>query len=449
VIATQALRELDTPRLDSLFRDRAYSGGIDWVHRWEKNRYTFNGRAGWSLIHGSQPVITAAQRSSARYYQRPDQDYVRLDSTRTSLSGYSSEATVSYFGPSGWGWAVNGMATSPGFELNDLGFLTRADDRAAFAWVGWSLPRPGKRFRSYGGSASTFHRWNAGGTRLGRSVSASAYASLQSGWGASMYANYEPRGLNQTATRGGPLLLTGEEVGGGLFTYSDSRKRISGNTSLNLYRDEFGGRSVYTSLSLTWRPSTVTSFSLGPNYSVSRSPAFFAAAISDTLADATFDRRYVFATLVQRNLGITTRANVTFTPALSLQIYMQPFTAAGRYSGFKELLRPRSFDFHLYTGDEITRDPSTGNYTVDPDGPGGPASSFTVFNPDVSFSSLRGTAVLRWEYLPGSTLFAVWTQSRSDFDRTGAFGGLGDVRDIFSLPPRNIFLIKASYWFSR
>jgi hypothetical protein len=65
--------------------------------------------------------------------------------------------------------------------------------------------------------------------------------------------------------------------------------------------------------------------------------------------------------------------------------------------------------------------------------------------------------VLRWEWSPGSTLFLVWQQSRSqrvvgsEFDATGA-GGVGDFElshdaaELFRIQPDNILLIKVNYW---
>jgi hypothetical protein len=169
------------------------------------------------------------------------------------------------------------------------------------------------------------------------------------------------------------------------------------------------------------------------------------------LASATYGNRYVFAGLDQKTLGVTTRADLTFTTSLSFQLFLQVLSSAGHYAGFKELERPRSFDFLEYgssSGGSIRQDPTTGNYQVDPDG-GGPAKPFTFANPDIALRALRGTAVLRWEYRPGATLFVVWTQSRSGFDQTGDFGGLADLPRVFGVPADNIFLIKLTYWLSR
>jgi hypothetical protein len=57
--------------------------------------------------------------------------------------------------------------------------------------------------------------------------------------------------------------------------------------------------------------------------------------------------------------------------------------------------------------------------------------------------------ILRWEYMPGSTLFLVWTQARDRYDREfGDFDFNRDFSDIFGTPQTNTFLIKANYWWN-
>jgi hypothetical protein len=160
------------------------------------------------------------------------------------------------------------------------------------------------------------------------------------------------------------------------------------------------------------------------------------------------------AVLDQPVLGLDTRASVTFSPTMTLEVYVQPFFAAGRYRNFEEYLAPRTKDVVVYGLDRgsITpiRDSSSAvsQYTIDPDG-AGPAPAFTIDNPDFSQRSLRGNAVFRWEYRPGSVLYVAWTQSRVS-DAT--FGDLNFQRDrtaLMATRPDNIFLVKASWWLPR
>jgi len=178
--------------------------------------------------------------------------------------------------------------------------------------------------------------------------------------------------------------------------------------------------------------------------------------LTDDVATATafYGTRYVMAKLDQSVVGLDTRASVTFSPTMTLEVYMQPFFAAGRYTDFEEYAAPRTSAVVVYGRDRgsinSVRDTSGAvtKYAIDPDG-AGPARTFMVNNPDFSQRSLRGNAVFRWEYRPGSVLYVAWTQSRSS---DAAFGDLNFRRDrsaLLATRPDNIFLIKASWWLQR
>jgi hypothetical protein len=69
--------------------------------------------------------------------------------------------------------------------------------------------------------------------------------------------------------------------------------------------------------------------------------------------------------------------------------------------------------------------------------------------------SLKEKGVLRWEYRPGSTVYMVWSQGRSDWVGNGSFDWERDVRRLFgvgnaaSLPTTNTLLLKMTYWFGQ
>jgi hypothetical protein len=174
------------------------------------------------------------------------------------------------------------------------------------------------------------------------------------------------------------------------------------------------------------------------------------ATVPDANATATYGARYVFANLDQHTLSLDTRVEWTLSTTLSLQAYVQPFVAAGRYGSVREFARPGTFDFAVYGRDRgtVQRDASTGSYTIDPDGAGA-SPSFVIPNPDFTVRSLRGNAVLRWEYRPGSAIYLVWQQQRSAFAPSGDFDAGRDVGDIFRTVPTNVFLLKATYWLGR
>jgi hypothetical protein len=88
------------------------------------------------------------------------------------------------------------------------------------------------------------------------------------------------------------------------------------------------------------------------------------------------------------------------------------------------------------------------SFTVDPDG-AGPAAAFSFADPVFTTRSLRGSAVLRWEYRLGSTVYFVWTQQRTGFDAAGTFDFGSAASAIFRDRPVNLFQVKVNYWIGR
>ena len=458
-MVTAVNRNLDNARLDFLRRG-AYALGLDFGHRFGNNTYNLSGSLAASRIEGDTLAIQGAQRSSARYYQRPDADYVDYDPTRTSLSGWaatlglSKEAGAYQFG-------IFGNAEAPGFELNDAGFYTSADDLELFAYVNRRWTRPGKVFRFAFLGNNTGVTYNFGRVRTGGWYNFNASGQFLNYWGGHASFNLNFRSLSDGLTRGGPLARSPRSAGVNGGFYSDSRKPINLFVGGHYSWNELGGWGYGTYGSLNFRPTPSITVSVGPEFFSSRSMLQYVSAQDDATATATFGRQYIFAEVLQKTLDFTTRLNLTFTPALTLQLYAQPFAATGDYDGFKELAQPRSLDHVVYgEAPSSTLRCFDGNdveiacggaqapayYLGDPDG-AGPRASARVNNPDFGSRSLRGNAVLRWEYRPGSTLFLVWTRSCS---ASGGpqFGGLSDLGRLCEGPSDNVFAVKANYWLS-
>jgi hypothetical protein len=197
------------------------------------------------------------------------------------------------------------------------------------------------------------------------------------------------------------------------------------------------------------RPSSNVHVNFGPSFSRLHDTQQLVRSVADPSATATYGRRYAFADLTQSTLSLDTRVDVTVSPTLSFVMYMQPFVSSGRYRGFKEFLTPGRYDFAVYGADRgtITYDSSAARYTVTPTN--GTAPSFTIAQPDFNVRSLRGNAVVRWDYRPGSSVFFVWQQARSDAEQFGDFNTRRDVGAIFRTVPTNVFLVKATYWIGR
>ena len=452
LMGTAVNRRIDDDRLDFL-RTAAYTGGADFSHRFSRGRYSAFAALGYSYIRGDTIAIQAAQRSSARYYQRPDADYKDYDATLTSLAGWRAAFGLSKDQGS-TNYAVGMSAISPGFEINDLGYQTRADRSFLGLQARRRWTRPGRVFRWAMVYASSSFGWNFGGDRTTTSVSTSAYGQFLNFWGVNGGLSRSFRVVNDGLLRGGPAGIQPASWSAYGAVQSDYRKPVHGQVYYQYTLDEMHGRTGYLYMWLSIRPSPTISITAGPEYSVSLAPLQYVTGRADTTATATFNRRYIFAEIFQRSLDLTTRLNVTLTPTLSVQLYAQPFVATGDYRRFKELVAPRTTDYIVYgetPGSRLTQtmnpDGSVASYQLDPDGIG-PRPVVTLSNPDFNSRSLRGNAVLRWEYRPGSTLFLVWTTSCSAYGSTPRFDAVGDLRRLCQGRSDNVFAVKLNYWLS-
>jgi hypothetical protein len=260
-------------------------------------------------------------------------------------------------------------------------------------------------------------------------------------------AVHTPPHLSWSLTRGGPLTKIKDNLGVSYGLYTDDRKPVV------LEGYGYFGRTVDTmndwslGVTLRFKPSSNISFSLGPSYEHYITETQWVTRVADSMAAPTFGNRYVFGRLDEHILANEIRLNWIFTPRLSLQVYLQPFLAVGRYDRFKELAKPRTAEYKLYGQGPSTISYQDGVYAVEPDTDLG-AAAFTFGNPDFNVKSLRGTVVLRWEYMPGSLLYFVWTQDRADYTHPGDFQLRRDLGDLFTAPGDNIFLLKFSYRWS-
>ncbi len=446
-MATAVNRDIDPEHFASIRRS-AYFAGADFFHRWRRNTFQLTGTFGVSRIAGEPLAIALAQTASARYFQRPDQSYVRFDPTRTALSGAIGEVVFRKQGGNWVYWSGAGFG-SPGFDVNDAGFLPGVDRLNLAGGVGRQWLRPGRLARQATAEVSLFQSRNFGGVRLNTDLNGST--SLQFHDFSSLRVHVARRfaGLDDQLTRGGPLVRPPGVTTAALGYGTDSRRAVAGSANGTLRWDGAGGADAVASVNLTLQTRRGASLSLGPSYQRVRSPAFYVGAYDDPTAGATFGRRYVFADLAQDVLSLTARLNYYFTPGLSLQLYAQPFVATADFGAPKALVAPRTYQFTAYGqgGSTIVTDPATGQITVDADGDG-PAPALSYANPDFRRRSLRSNVVLRWEYRPGSTLFLVWNQGRSSQIGDPRFRPLRDLGGIFGDDMQNVFLAKATYYFA-
>jgi len=450
-MATSVIRDLSDPVLARRLTRHAETVGLDSEWWFGQRRYRWAITVAASQVAGDSNAMLGVQRSSARYFQRPDREHGAnglftdaYDPSLTVMRGYGVESRLSREAGN-WLWEINAGVRSPGFEKNDLAFLTRAD----YVWVGANLVRrrttPTRLFRRHFLLVGGQQQYNFDGDAMNPELRAFANVTLHNYWTVTTFVMHRPATLDDQLTRGGPVVRYPARNAWFAQVSTDTRKPISVNATVQLGSNTEGAFDHHIEAGITVRPATNVSLQLGPMLDSWESTAQYVSAAPDSTATAFYGTRYVFADLTRRLLSMDLRLNVAFTPTLTLDLYLQPLIASGAYSRFKEFVEPRSAAKQVYGTDIGTISAVDGQYVVDPDG-SGDAPAFAFGNPDFNFRSLRGNAVLRWEFLPGSTVYFVWTHARSDVEPIGTMNLRHDLDALFDAKADNVFLVKVSYW---
>lgn len=446
-ILTATNRRLDEPHLERL-RTAAYSGGVNARHRLAGGDVQISGYLLGSHVRGSETAITATQRSSTHYFQRPDADHLHFDPERTSMSGWAGNLQLMKMGGGHWRYGGILVARSPGFQTNDLGFQGTSDQVFAVGFLGYEQFRPGPVFRRWFVGTNHWHVSTFGGERLALGGNVNGNAQLDSYWGFSGGLNWELPTLSTSALRGGPALRGPAGLNGWANANTDSRRPLRLQVSLSGNREmESGARRLSVAPQLSLRPSSRLDLSVRPSMTWNEGATQYVTGRA--VEDST---RYVFAALDQTTFSLTTRVSYAFSPALSLQFYAQPFVSAGDYGGYRLVADPRGRRHAnrfapLEPGSDLMEerlDDGSRRFAVDVTGDG--EADFAFSDPSFNVRQLRSNAVLRWEWRPGSTLYLVWSHGRAAFDRNAEFALGRDLSDLLSTPARNVFVVKGSYW---
>jgi hypothetical protein len=358
------------------------------------------------------------------FYQRPD-DNIEYDSTRTSLSGYTASVGFNKRGGGPWRFWMGGYYRSPGFEINDLGFMTNVNNMGVSLWHALMLNNPKWFYRRFQVNVNAWHSWYTDGLSTGPGGNINWNTQLKNMWNTGSGVGFERYSDCGACTRGGPYVRESNAMFGWWWVSGDSRKRIYPSFDLNVSRGDDGrSSSVGTGTHLNMRVASQFSASLGVGFNRNIDDNQWYGNFGAPLSDTT---HYTFARLDQKTVSMTARLNYTVTPTLSLQFYGQPFVSAGNYSDWRELNVARSPNY----------DARYKSFTQQ--------GNLEGFN----FKQFRSNSVVRWEYRPGSTLFLVWQQGRTeDTSDPGSFEFRRDYRTLFGAHPQNTFLIKGSYWLS-
>ena len=440
LFATGVDRGAMSDDLASLLTRRAWFLGTDGRHL--AGDYELSGFAGVSRVAGDAAAITRIMHGPGHFLQRPGARYARDDTTATSATG--AAARLRFARVSGrLTWSVTGYGITPRFDVDDAGFQHNADWLLALGAVRYerSEPRNGKHlFRRWAiGSDQIALGWSWGGERRATLLNVRFEGSLWSYWGGSLSVDHELSDLSLDLLRGGAAVVVPARTTASLDVYSDSRRATQLQLDARLSREPGSGSSV-VDIAPSLSSRVTDRLALTGSVELSRSVNGWQYLAEPELANG--ESRIVLARLRASTLSFTARADYAFSPDLTLQAYAQPYFGAGRYDRAKYAARDGARATIRPLGDRATR-LADGTLAIDFTGDGSEVAH--IPDPDFTLRELHGSAVLRWEYRPGSELFFVWTQTRSAEDQSGSLDVGRDMSTLFGLRPRNVLLVKLSY----
>ena len=451
-MVTAVNRDLESEELEGVLLSSAYSAGVDFRHEFLKRAWVLSGYLSGSTVAGDSLALLRTQVRPYHYFQRPDATHLDVDTDATTLSGLSGQVRLARRAGLHWRGSMGVATVSPGYEVGELGTQRRGDRVDVDGVLQYLEQRPGKHLRFWNVQLTSRAEWNYDFDHIYNSAVVSLNAQNLSYWGLTAQFGMTLPASDDRLTRGGPMAARPGNRRGYLALSSDQRRPVTGNLGFYGERHDYGGWFYYMDPTLTVKTSPRWNLTLGPYFDRNFTPAQYITRVTDAGATRTFGSRYVFADLTTSTLSLDVRFNYTFSPELTLEVYAEPYVTAGRFGAYKEFTTPGEFDFDVYGRDIGTVTPAQGGgFRIDPDADAATANSFTVGQffgqDDFNIRALRGNAVLRWEWRPGSTLFLVWQQERNSF--TGDVGGIRFGRDreaLFRTQPDNVFVVKVNYW---
>jgi hypothetical protein len=442
--------------LEDFLHRSAYTGGFDFQQMWKDRTYYFTARGQFSKVNGSKESILNTQTSFEHLFQRPNADELSVDPNKTSLFGHGGTIKFAKFGgkqdekgrifkfETGVTWR------SPELEMNDIGFQLSSNEINHFTWAGYQRLKQFSVFRSFRLNYNHWSRWDFGGQHLYQAFNTNAHAQFMSNWQVGSGFTFEVLDISNTALRGGSSLRRPNGFGNFAYIGSDNRKKFS------TYLEVFNGfgydktvRSNSVDLNFGLRPSNALSINLAPSFNrYFRKQDQYVDQV-----DFNGETRYIVSEVNQKTINLTLRINYNVTPDFTIQYYGSPFITRPLYKNYGYVVDPlnKEYDqrFHRFTSNEISE--NNGQFNVDENGDG--QADYSFDNPDFNFVQFRSNLVLRWEYIAGSELYLVWSQSSEPdgavFSDLHSNLGRSMFENSFGDKARNIFLVKMTYRFLR
>lgn len=443
-IFTATNRNLETDFLNFMHQS-AYTAGIDFMHNWNNRKYYFKGNFVGSRIEGSKESITATQRNITHLFQRTDAGHLSLDPERTSLTGTGGKFEIGKASVGNWRYKGSVIWRSPELELNDMGFLRQADEIKQSAYLSYETLKPRGQFRKITSYIEQLSIFDFEGNYNKMQYMLGSDAMLKNNWNVVLSAIYKPVNYSNSILQGGPRFRYSEDFFKSVSVTSDSRKKL--RYSIAVFNNRGKNNSFsYSELNfgLNYQPIDAFVVSVNPVLSSNKNKLQY---ISQT--NVTTEPRYITANMNQDTFSASVRFDFNINPNFTIQYYGQPFISKGKYNQFNKVTDPSAEYYKdrisLFSENQIGFNETKNTYDIDEDTNG--TVDYSISNPDFSFVQFRSNLVARWEYIPGSEIFLVWSQgiTSNGNPNENLFTELDS--QILGRKPTNTFLIKMTYRF--
>lgn len=427
----------------SFLRDDAFTGGIDFKHSWKNRNYFLEGKMVASHVKGSKEAISLTQQSLTHLFQRVDAGHVEVDFDRTSLTGTGGELEFGKDGGGNWRYSTGLIWRSPELELNDVGFLRQADEIRQYIDVRYLFLKPTKIYRNAQISFNQFTTYDFEGNYNRVQYEIQGNINWKNYWWNEVGLAHKPRIFINTYLRGGPRWHFSEENFQYVFFGSDRRKKFNFTLGFinSLAKQNNFSLQRYV-LRLNYQPTDALNISLNSEFEKNPNKTQYVSQQNFGGVE-----RYILGNIDQQTLSTSLRLNYSINPNLTIQYYGQPFISRGTYNNFNFVTDATAENLNdrvtWYQANQISSNDS--EYLVDENQDA--IVDYKFGNPDFSFVQFRSNLVVRWEYIPGSEIYLVWSQGVTGFGDPKETLTRSLNNQIFDNKRDNTFLIKATYRF--
>jgi hypothetical protein len=416
--------------------------GIDnWFSIDNENNYVIKSYFAVSNIQGTKDYLISLQKRSSRYLQNPDNKYTKLDSNLSSMTGILSRIMLNKQSGNFYINAAIGIV-SPTFEVNDLGYLNSVDKINTHLVTGYRWYNPDGIFRSKSVYNVFSISKNFSGYTTSKFVGLFTNFQFMNYYGGGVEFFYGFGGNYDTKlTRGGPNVKTVSGYNTNFNWYSDSRNKFIFSNGFGLNRGADGTNGYNVWIDSDWRINKHLTTSIMPSFSYSYNKNQWVDKFNENNLPLTYNVKYIYGEIKNTDFSTTFRLDYFFTSNITLQLYLRPYFSTGKYDNYHYLINPHKGYYAYYNKNQISK---IGKNVIINDN----SNQYEFENPDFKYLSLRGNLVFRWEYLPGSTLFLIWSMNNDYNTEYTGIVPTQDIKEILKRKADNIFQLKINYWFN-